>query len=499
VRYPISSKATGSCGICLDTDTPATLTTLSCSHTFHIACLKKQVTSAWSGKDITFTYLSCGYCRTKIDTTDVALAHTISTHRKLESQVLIVKEAECKEADEAAQVAEMAAFICDKCAKPYCGGKKECGAAGEGADLMDFLCKDCAFASVKTDPVGKDRRCQEHGPKFAVYKCDFCCDIATYDCSGTHFCSRCHARPDFGNKGGRRKGCLGRACDDCPLSMEHPPPHNSKNVWEKSENKHFVVGCTKCNGCEDLCKMKNGIASERAWHGGARMKHFAMVKTGLLHRIRKRDMKMSEWGLFGVKDHDAVELERVGLASDGCLTVYAGIAGTKRKHAWCVTGGLVRLGLQQICIGEKVDAQHRGRGLLYPGTVEAVNKDGTYAVKFEGKELQKGDKIMALNRGRGRHYPSKIYRENRDGTYWVKFENGDFDKKVAAADIEGAGMDTTVGFTSIERKGREAGCEDLRFRIPVRGQSGGVLFEAGSEAELESWIKAVRVALKRVK
>ena len=68
-----------------------------------------------------------------------------------------------------------------------------CVAAGAGGDGGDggsavMLCRECNFSR-------QAKKCEKHGARYAIYKCDCCCSIATYDCSGNHYCDRCHASP----------------------------------------------------------------------------------------------------------------------------------------------------------------------------------------------------------------------------------------------------------------------------------------------------------------
>merc|ERR1712224_495755 len=73
-----------------------------------------------------------------------------------------------------------------------------------------------------------------HGPGSAIFKCDYCCDLAVWDCGEPlgHFCDRCHR-----NAGSNEYfPCPGPEL--CVLGIPHPPNDDA--------NRSFVCGCTRC-------------------------------------------------------------------------------------------------------------------------------------------------------------------------------------------------------------------------------------------------------------
>jgi len=165
-------------------------------------------------------------------------------------------------------VRKMACYRCSDCAKPFCGGKIECeaeagdsDAAGEREDtatqaLSGPVCDKCAW---KPTPQGgkceehgpsKGGKCEEHGPSKAIFKCDCCCDVATFDCGGNHYCDECHKNPnDYKTM---RAFCRGRPQDGCPLRVTHPP-NQPRNMMTRKCG--FVVGCVSCLGIDEHCQM----------------------------------------------------------------------------------------------------------------------------------------------------------------------------------------------------------------------------------------------------
>jgi len=82
-----------------------------------------------------------------------------------------------------------------------------------------------------------------HGHSSAMFKCDFCCDVAVYRCFGTTcFCERCHR--EAGSN--RYYPCPGAG--ECSNCIPHP-----RIVSEEGEGavRSFVLGCAVCQGLQD--------------------------------------------------------------------------------------------------------------------------------------------------------------------------------------------------------------------------------------------------------
>jgi len=122
--------------------------------------------------------------------------------------------------------------ICDLCREPGVAGKLSC-AEEMNLDLeAPYTCDKCEWGKE-----AKDHRCFLHGKKYAMFKCDSCCNPATWDCFSNHYCERCH------NMAGATKDFPCPGPDKCPLGIAHPRNSHGRH----GENDiGFVLGCFKC-------------------------------------------------------------------------------------------------------------------------------------------------------------------------------------------------------------------------------------------------------------
>ena len=96
-------------------------------------------------------------------------------------------------------------------------------------DEEQLMCQSCRLYDM-----GKREQfmCQKHGIRHIQFKCDFCCNLATYRCrANTYFCEECHENPNRRNK----HNCGGNA-NKCPFNIEHHP--TKKGVP--------IAGCVIC-------------------------------------------------------------------------------------------------------------------------------------------------------------------------------------------------------------------------------------------------------------
>lgn len=102
-------------------------------------------------------------------------------------------------------------YLCHLCNKPYFGGQRRCEAANANAGGADTFDDSGLFANALGEGFvkGVDAKeseyicgscsgnqgtvCAKHGTEYMMYKCRFCCSVATWFCWGTtHFCNPCH-------------------------------------------------------------------------------------------------------------------------------------------------------------------------------------------------------------------------------------------------------------------------------------------------------------------
>eukprot|EP01102_Stenamoeba_stenopodia_P008507 TRINITY_DN2451_c0_g1_i2.p1 TRINITY_DN2451_c0_g1~~TRINITY_DN2451_c0_g1_i2.p1 ORF type:complete len:816 (-),score=105.06 TRINITY_DN2451_c0_g1_i2:50-2497(-) len=212
---------------------------LSCGHTFHYFCILDRLQKKWSGPSINFNYLNCPLCGVFIQHPMLAMSEDMilfsdvkrKAVEKLFAEGMINDEAVISKngrffGDVCAYALHVFTFYrCYYCGTAYCGGKRSCeeGAADDeqnaGFDPKSYICSTCTT-----------RVCPIHGDQGLMFKCRFCCRVATWFCFGnTHYCDKCHETPYVYCDG---KGRLYPSAnnipvcggpDVCPLGVKHPP------------------------------------------------------------------------------------------------------------------------------------------------------------------------------------------------------------------------------------------------------------------------------------
>jgi hypothetical protein len=247
-----SAKTFGRCPVCMDVKV---LLELDCRHAICTSCILGQLSARWGGARVTFNYLQCCLCRQPLAHQDVK--EPLMVHLTFKERVAnlaygkLIEDGSLYESKSsfshkptpqelrAQAIATMAIFMCSKCDEPFCGGKIDCA---QQAEILpeQLRCSRCEWDTICHV---EDHRCKLHGHRFAVFKCDFCCDVAVYRCYGTtNFCERCH----------RQAGsniyypCLG--ADACSLCIPHPRITSAEGLGAVNS---FVLGCSACQGSLD--------------------------------------------------------------------------------------------------------------------------------------------------------------------------------------------------------------------------------------------------------
>lgn len=239
------------CPICADSYADLTL---KCGHIFHEQCVRMQLDSKWTGARITFNFLDCAICRQEIfhEKLELELKQFSALKKKIE-ELAVAKAIEDEitnglQGDDlvAYSMKTLAFYACKQCKEPYCGGLVSC-AQDLDIDTDSLRCHKCIFEDkppVKyLDEEHKvlDLRCVIHGYKSAIFKCDSCCSVATWDCSHYHYCENCH------NLAGNVKNYPCPGNEKCPLGIAHPP--NGTHVHGSLPLPvPFVIGCIRCSG-----------------------------------------------------------------------------------------------------------------------------------------------------------------------------------------------------------------------------------------------------------
>jgi len=249
-------------GLCLICHEEKTLLTLNCAHAFCMQCLLRQLATRWTGPQVSFNYLQCGICRQQLGHRELREPMLANLTFKRRVEDMAVK----KYYDEGLAAASMSqpfnieeirsqamrkieTFMCSTCCEPFCGGLQDC-ARQQDLSADDMLCTQCAWTA--NSGLGSDLRCMKHGPSFAIFKCDFCCSIATYRCGGnTNFCERCHQQA-YSNT---YYPCPGASCT---LGLPHPCISSTKG---DGAVRSFVLGCSACMGCMGSGDSNQGMSA----------------------------------------------------------------------------------------------------------------------------------------------------------------------------------------------------------------------------------------------
>lgn len=135
-----------------------------------------------------------------------------------------------------------------------------------------------------------------------------------------------------------------------------------------------------------------------------------------------------------------------------------------------MTGGGYN-GQKKHRVGDEIDARYKKGRKWYPGTIKAVNRDGTFDIRYadgdterdvdpsmvRGKEAAsddsqepvtndnflEGDKVEARFGGRSRWFKATVARRHRNGTYSLRYEDGDEETSVEKHLIRRVGTDKT--------------------------------------------------------
>jgi hypothetical protein len=125
--------------------------------------------------------------------------------------------------------------------------------------------------------------------------------------------------------------------------------------------------------------------------------------------------------------------------------MYVQAIGTIEQRSACELNELRRQLAEEAQARSKIET-HYSKALkdLVDGSDDAGGGDGD-----GGGRLEVGAKVEANYRGKGRYYAGTIAKENRDGTFDVDYNDGELERGMEAKDIrlisEGGGGDDVGG------------------------------------------------------
>ena len=192
---------------------------LGCGHYFHLHCIAEQIERKWddggghgaAAAALSFGFLGCPMCKADIvhNLLDARTQPLFELRSKVIAMAVAVVIRDQTAGDEAAAHALAAtsgetleAFAlrgyvfkqCSDCQQPFCTGAAECGAGLEGgAGALEGDQEQVLFCPGCVARHGSIEECKKHGTGDMMWKCRYCCSLASYECfSYAHFCSVCH-------------------------------------------------------------------------------------------------------------------------------------------------------------------------------------------------------------------------------------------------------------------------------------------------------------------
>jgi len=245
------------CNICFTEElSEAPCIELDCGHIFHFQCMRQrlELKQYLDTPSVSFSCAKCPLCNICISHNSLLkeeLAPIHALHRDVEKMAIDqLREdglmAVALEDDEQSlldyAMKRYAFYFCNICKKPYHGGLANCRDIAQGLNASDFVCSPCSG-------IGQEK-CKIHGKDYMVYKCKFCCSVATYFCWGnTHFCVECHKKQenhDFMTTKPKKDLPQCPGPDKCPLAIIHP-----------ANGEEFSIGCSLCRGTDFFVQRSN--------------------------------------------------------------------------------------------------------------------------------------------------------------------------------------------------------------------------------------------------
>jgi len=248
------------CPVCLDTMEGGPAMRLHCGHAVHGACVNQMIDSVeWKGKLITPAALRCPSGCGQL------IAHQL-LEKRVAPMMQLIEKARAVSRQSASEdgtpdmtdrelEAKYSAYQCVDCGEAFSGGLRECDVESDNEDKRPAVCGACQRKGGKS--------CRKHGQEFMEAKCNYCCQVATFNCGGGQylFCTPCHVRAAVafhqGKFGEWERNEIPRipSCDPatCPFGGKHPP--GVTYGWR--------TVCTKCHLVDKIDEIQGAEAGEK--------------------------------------------------------------------------------------------------------------------------------------------------------------------------------------------------------------------------------------------
>mmetsp|Transcript_37914 Transcript_37914/g.59954 ORF Transcript_37914/g.59954 Transcript_37914/m.59954 type:complete len:1138 (-) Transcript_37914:205-3618(-) len=251
---PLPMQTTGDdfCSLCWTEEirsAPSVL--MNCGHVYHKQCVIQRLKEDGHPGALSCAAAECGLCGKWYECGDKNIKDRMDYYKNIKESIhrMTKVEMDNEKIENEERVTdpnsefykkpfEFALFLfvfykCEQCPNLVYGGHRDCGpgeaaaappARGEGGNGggLARLCKRCKDISGVYG-------CRLHGATATIFKCRFCCKVATYFCgSMCHYCDPCHDKAgeltDFNGWKTKDASKLPK-CDGpetCPLGVSHP-------------------------------------------------------------------------------------------------------------------------------------------------------------------------------------------------------------------------------------------------------------------------------------
>lgn len=377
------------CPICLQSLSTHMSITLACEHTIHLECLRQQLMNARPNPStsLSFIGLYCPYANCKQAINHPQLQKLVTPLQSLLDSVNLLLTQNEKYTD-------YIFYLCSICFNPFIGGMKTC-AASINTDIKseERVCSKCMNASsiiaakcerqdvnekkkkkkkrkdgTQIETVEGEGEEEKHDDNY-VWKCRFCCKIATVVNYGSmHLCDACNNR-DIGAKNGTTLRippvkCLGR--DNCEIPfVSHSETYHKNGPSIECEQ---VLYCIKCTSM--LCETDNNGNKQRKRKRSTNLIYNSNGVLGMNGWMSKTDFEMSVL-LAKCKSEKVIKKTKVKIARrksgpDVWITEKSnGHANFVASYEWACMAQCIDLnsvhGDRESVLGIEVDCLYGGR------------------------------------------------------------------------------------------------------------------------------------------